>query len=39
VLREKVFTEKSRSHVFLAGVGAGICEAVLVVTPAETIKV
>jgi len=38
-LRKSVFTKKTRTHVFLAGLGAGICEAVLVVTPAETIKV
>lgn len=38
-LRKSVFTKKTHSHVFLAGIGAGTCEAVLVVTPAETIKV
>jgi solute carrier family 25 citrate transporter 1 len=31
--------EKKRTHTFLAGLGAGICEAILVVTPAETLKV
>ena len=38
-LKNKVFTEKSRINTFMAGLGAGIAEATLVVTPAETIKV
>jgi len=39
-LKENVFTDfkKSRMHSFLAGIGAGITEAVLVVTAQETLK-
>jgi len=39
-LKENVFTEHktSRLHNFLAGVGAGITEAIFVVTPQETLK-
>ena len=31
--------KKTRTHTFLGGLGAGITEAVLVMTPAETLKV
>lgn len=39
-LKENVFTDykTSRLHNFLAGVGAGITEAIFVVTPQETLK-
>ena len=36
--QESVFTEKSRTNTFLAGLMAGGAEAVLVVTPQETLK-
>lgn len=38
-LKTHVFKEKSRLNTFLAGLGAGVSEAILVVTPAETLKV
>lgn len=38
-LKGSVFTEKNRVHTFLAGLGAGVSEAIFVVTPAETLKV
>jgi hypothetical protein len=38
-LRKSVFPKHTRTHIFTAGIGAGVCEAVLVVTPAETLKV
>ncbi len=39
-LKHRVFTDRSsRVHTLLAGLGAGLAEAVLVVTPAETLKV
>lgn len=38
-LKNNVFTDKSRSSSFLAGLFAGVAEAILVVTPAETLKV
>lgn len=39
-LKHHVFTDRSsRLHTLLAGLGAGITEAILVVTPAETLKV
>jgi solute carrier family 25 citrate transporter 1 len=34
-----VFKKKTRINTFFAGLGAGVCEAILVVTPAETLKV
>ena len=34
-----LFKEKSRLNTFMAGLGAGVVEATLVVTPAETLKV
>jgi len=38
--RNNLFTDKnSRLHTFMAGLGAGVTEAILVVTPAETLKV
>lgn len=38
-LKNNVFTEKNRVNTFMAGLGAGVSEAILVVTPAETLKV
>jgi solute carrier family 25 (mitochondrial citrate transporter), member 1 len=38
-LKNHVFTTPGRTTSFFAGLGAGIAEAILVVTPAETIKV
>lgn len=38
-LKNHVFKEKTRLNTFLAGLGAGMFEATLVVTPAETLKV
>jgi len=38
-LKNNVFTKKTRLHTFLGGLGAGVFEAITVVTPAETIKV
>lgn len=38
-LKNNVFKEKNRVHTFLAGLGAGVSEAIFVVTPAETLKV
>ena len=39
-LKNNIFTDrKNRLHTFSAGLGAGIIEAIAVVTPAETIKV
>lgn len=37
-LKNNVFKKKDRINTFLAGLGAGVIEATLVVTPAETIK-
>ena len=39
MLRENVFTEKSKFNTFMCGLGAGAAEAVTVVTPMETLKV
>lgn len=38
-LRAHVFKDKTYLTKFLSGLGAGITEAILVVTPCETIKV
>lgn len=38
-MKNHVFTTPGRTTSFFAGLGAGIAEAILVVTPAETIKV
>jgi solute carrier family 25 citrate transporter 1 len=38
-LKNNVFKERNRINTFLAGLGAGVSEAILVVTPAETLKV
>lgn len=38
-LKNNVFKEKNRTNTFFAGLGAGVSEAILVVTPAETLKV
>lgn len=38
-LKVNVFPDKNRITTFLCGLGAGITEAVLVVTPTETLKV
>lgn len=38
-LKNNVFTERNRINTFLAGLGAGVSEAIFVVTPAETLKV
>jgi len=38
-LKNNVFTKKSRINTFMAGLGAGVSEAIFVVTPAETLKV
>jgi len=38
-LKNHVFKEKNRLNTFMAGIGAGVAEATVVVTPAETLKV
>ncbi|KAL4481011.1 hypothetical protein ABPG72_014479 [Tetrahymena utriculariae] len=38
-LKNNVFKKKNRINTFMAGLGAGVCEAIFVVTPAETLKV
>lgn len=37
-LTKYVFTEKGRTSTLLSGFGAGIAEAILAVTPGETMK-
>ena len=37
-VQENIFTEKSRTNNFLCGICAGAAEAVVVVTPQETLK-
>lgn len=37
-LRNNIFTAKDRASTFFAGVGAGVAEAIIVVTPQETLK-
>jgi len=38
-LKNNVFKERNRINTFMAGLGAGVSEAIFVVTPAETLKV
>ena len=38
-LKTNVFKEKNRLTTFLCGLGAGVTEALIIVTPSETLKV